>query len=572
MASTRKASIAAELRADRAKFKQDLDAAKRDVKAFGDEARKAGGSFNPGGGFSGFKQKFSQVKQSAGQAKSIVGQVLAIAEEVKDKTAIPNAWYGDMVDGLAAVMGSAEAAKKHIGQLRLISDEMALSDDQFENIVEYSIRLQAWGQSADEAAEFIRELANTAEGMGTGVEKFEQFISALDKMDQEGKASLGTIAEMTKAMPKLRKVLEEGFGTSVPKDLEAMKLTSKEMIDGVLRGMKALETAQPSAVDKTVAEWDRGKLNLGGDAEDNNGELAERRMMSEEDLAAARIKLMEAVEFRRKEAADERAAEGRAELERQKAILDSQKLLTKAELQGDKEKVALWEDRITVMEKAADLAKELGISEKEAVAALIQQNEIRRETTALADEVRTPEQQAGMARTKDQMEIDRLRSRGKNKEADKRQKALDIAADTDRFKAEGFSPDEAAAMAEQGQQTKEDQEYFDKTGRNKMRGAKSKNRKSGIDGEFATGRFDFASFFDTGMGVDFSQKPPAGQKLSAANKALEENRAETNAAKNNPGITAEKFAELLISQRELINAVKELQTAGERTAPKPPTQ
>lgn len=600
MASTRKASIAAELRADRAKFKQDLDAAKRDVKAFGDDARKAGGNFAPGAGsWAGFKQGLGSVIGKYQHLRGVVTDVAGLAI----RAAGAPAQYADMSDALTAVTGSAEEAKQALDFLAGVSNEQKL---EFEPLVEAYEHMRALGYSASQTRDFIREMGNAIEASGGDATDLTAVAGALAKIKDKGELSAKALAGMGETMPFLRKIMKEQFGSETAADIEKLGLTAEELFDGLMRGLKRIETSQGGALDAMSPEYiasmtrlragRSGMQGIGGLEklkeglmEGDIGKLGEglkggvgaitdffipgldERQVDAADPEgdAARIAAFRDREAKKaREEADKKAAAGMEELERQRALLESQKYLAKAELEGNKEHIALWEDRIAIMEKAADLAKELGISEKDAAAAIVKQNELRRETAALAAEVRTPEQQADMANTKEQSEIDRLRSRGRNKEADKRQKALDLASETKRLTDQGFSPEDAAAMAEQGQQTKEDQEYFDRTGRHKMRGAKAPNRKTGIDGDFITGRADF-SYFEKGMDVDFSQKEKPGRKLADAQNKLAENDKELRAAQKDPGITAEKFGELLITQRELIAAVKELQTVADKTSPKP---
>lgn len=596
MASTRKASIGAELRADRAKFKQDLAGAKNDVKAFAEDARKAGGSFSPGAGsFAGFKQGLNSVVGKYQHLRQIVTDVGAVAV----RTAGAPAQYADMTDALTAITGSAEEAKQALDFLAGVANEQKL---EFEPLVEAYEHMRALGYSAEQTRDFVREMSNAIETSGGDAADLTAVAGALAKIKDKGELSAKALHGMSEQMPFLRTIMKQQFGSETAADIEKLGLSSEELFDGIMRGLRRIETNKGGVLDATSPEYIASMARLRGGRGGN--EVFEGANQAQEGLKelkpmevfrglnkslqgipklliptlpdrsvdhedpegdAARIAEFRAREEKKaKEAAAQKAAAGIQELQQQRAMLEAQKYLAKAELEGAEEMVARWEDRILIMEKAADLAKDLGISEQQAAAALLQQNQLRRETESLAKSVRTPEQKAGMANTKEQMEIDRLRSRGNGKEADKRQKALDIASETDRLKAEGFSPQDAAAMAAQGQQTKDDQAYFDKTGRHKIHGARSQDLKSG---EFHTKQFDFKEYQDQSMAVDFAQKEKPGRKLDEAKEKLADNNKDIREAMKDPGITAEKFAELLITQRELIAAVKELQTVADKTKP-----
>lgn len=505
MATTRKASIAAELRADRAKFKQDLDAAKRDVKAFGDEARKAGGSFAPGGGpggFAGFKEKVGNVIGKYQHLRQAVTDVAAAASAL---TGAP-AMYEDMRKGLEAVTGSAEEAKSALDLVAGISEKHKL---EFEPLVEAYEHMRSLGYTTQQTTDFLTEMANAVQAAGGTSSDVAAIADVMNDIKDKSAVGGAELEKLGKGFAFLRTVLKDQFGSESAADIDKLGLSMNELFDGIMRGLKRIPNAESTyseTIDPAYAA-SMGRLEAArrfqsfGDAGKNIPDLPERTPApGDRDGDVKRI-----IDFRRraeeraaekeKEAAAKKAAAGREDLARQETALNIQKEIALAEGRGDEDQKAFWEDRLELVEKTADLVERLGLSEEEVTQALETQIRLRRETEAIqkrSEEARKKTEQApGMANTREQMEIDRLRSRGRNKEADKRQRSLDVSTETERLKGEGFSPEEAAQMAETGQRTKEDQKYFEQTGRHKMRGAVSPNLGPG---EFHSESVDFSKF------------------------------------------------------------------------------
>jgi len=515
VASTRKASISAELRADRAKFKQDLDAAKKDVKAFGDEARKAGGSFNPGAGLGRLRHNFTEINSRATAARNVVEELYGAAM----KPALANVWYADLKDSLTAVMGSADAARAHIGQLRLVSDDMSLSDDQFEKLVEYSVRLQSLGHSAEFAAEFVREMANAGEGMGRGVEDMEASLLALDAVEQRGEASMKTLMALSKQVPAFRKVLEAGFGVSAAEDLEKLKLSAAELTEGILLGMKALATARPGDAEEAVSVELRKKQTLGADAEDNNGQLADRVPLTEDDARAQRDKLRARIDARN--AADAAAAAAREQAEKDaEADAAETKMIQESVARDNEEKARLAEENAGKRAFAVDAA-------------------------AAA-------------------EVARLRSRGKNKKADKLQADIDEKRRVNELMEEGGLTEPAAqAMAADERGIAEDQAYLDRTGRKKVRGGRYRQGGGGIPNKPY-------SRLDQEWNFSELEKAQAYMNSEAPRQKDRRSRAEIGVTPDKfSGMTQQQADELIGLQREMLESLRGSQkTVAEKTRAK----
>ncbi len=589
MASTRKAGISAELRADRGKFKADLAAATQDVRAFGNEARKAGGSFNPGG-----DGKWAAMggKVAAFQA------ALAGAQKAKDMLAEPERIeleFETALAGLAAVQKGAESLEEQVRALSELGDKPGLG---FMQVMKVSAALQSVGQDAAEARRTMEEFGNAIALAGGGKQEFEESMMAVRKMLTTGvtQEQLDVVADRSpQAMSAMvgldrsdpKKFMEQAVERM--KSLPRAQTTAQGQLENVEDAWikKWLEVNAGAAVArrKVIADRTIEALQIPGMAgvaagkvTEVGGEIAERgkgitgtapKLTDLYETSAEEIARRKRVE---EEAAAAKAAKVQEELDKQEKLLRLQRDLREYELSGQtvlgdtgdeyREIVANLEDQIAIMERAVELAKQLGISEEQAAEAIKRQNAIRRETAALSEKVRTPEQRADMARTKEQAEIDRLRASGKGRQADKRQAELDKKTETEQLKAQGFSEEQAAQIAGMNAQTKEDQEYFDRTGRRKIRAKPRKETKGGIDGA-KENQFDFSGFFDGKIDYDFNQKKlPAAKAKAAADAAAKS--AEDPAS--NPMVKAlmDGFASLRAKFDELINNG----TVAEKTAAK----
>lgn len=501
MGSTKKAAIIADVRADRSKFRGDLTAAQADVTAFKKRAQKEGRvelSAEAGSAFS------NGIKSALGKYQHLRAAVTDVAALAVRAAGAPAA-YQDMADGLAAVTGSAKEASEALDFLAGVSEEQKL---EFEPLVEAYHRMRALGYSAEQTRDFIREMGNAIETTGGDAGNLTEVVASLSKIKDKGELTAKALHAMGDSLPFLRKIFKEQFGSETAADIERLNLTQQELFDGIMRGLRQVATNKGGLLDASSPDYlaSANRLRLGRTGTGANPlipDLPQRdAAAADPEAEAARIAAFQkraADEEGRK--AREKAEAGRKELEMQENVLLLQRDIAEAETKGNKEAKALFEDRLIVMQKAADLAKDLQISEEEAAAALLRQNKILRETEELRKNTQTPEQAADMAATRERAAIAQLRSRGKNKEADKRQQALDMKEQEAELIRQGFSPQEAAAMAKTSQQTAEDQAYLDRTGRRKMRGAISKNLKPG---EFHNAPVDFGALQDSTMGMKFT--------------------------------------------------------------------
>ena len=114
------------------------------------------------------------------------------------------------------------------------------------------------------------------------------------------------------------------------------------------------------------------------------------------------------------------------------------------EAKGNEEMARYYEDRIVMLKDAARLAKETGLSEARVEESLMAQQKLSRETEDLRKQAAAVDEAKrkapGLAQTQKELEIATLRSRGRNRQADKLQESLDMETDVVRFTEAGASP------------------------------------------------------------------------------------------------------------------------------------
>jgi hypothetical protein len=234
----RKASIGAEITLDRRGFSKSLAAASSDAR------REVQGMSNISGNFAGLRSGIERVGKAYGGLRGLVGDVVDL---VKSPLAANNA-YADLKDNLTAVEGSADSARVSLGFLRGVAEEQAL---EFAPLVEAQARLVSIGNSASESREMIRELANAAELSGAdGAQVVTALASTFEKVSEKGSTSLKALMSFGDTLPILRQILAQQFGVKTAADLEKLDLTSGEVFDGLLTGLKQIDTASASTGEK----------------------------------------------------------------------------------------------------------------------------------------------------------------------------------------------------------------------------------------------------------------------------------------------------------------------------------
>ncbi len=520
MASTRKATIAAQIRADRTKFKADLAQATADTRSFRAAASRQLSNIpiTTAGGLAGFRQQIGSVIGKYQHLRGVVTDITGLAV----RTAGAPAMLNDMKDALTAVTGSATEATQALDFIAGLAEEQKL---EFEPLVSAYEHMRALGYSAQQTRDFIREMGNAIETAGGDAADLTAVTAALARIQDTGEMSAKALHSMGQSMPFLRKIMKEQFGADTAAEIQGLQLTMEELFEGILRGLREVETNSGGVLDAMSPEYiaSMNRLRAGRAGMGDSPiipDLPERTAAAADpEGAAKRIQMLR-----------ERAAAAKAAAEAEKKLKEA----TKAEAEAAEQAARDWEE----------------------------------------EQARSVEQKKFASDAREEMEIARLRSRGQNKKADKLQQEREDRQRVQELMQEGGLTESAAKeMAAGERRIAEDQEYFDRTGRRKMRGASFKAGFGGIPKYPDTALKDEWNFPALNAaklrGMLPSPGVPATDEAARMRDPMPRNRTRGGGADPSTGAVEELRAlHTTISGKldELIgNTAK---TAGERTAPR----
>lgn len=250
MAST--TSIVAQIKGDASNFDKSMDSATARAKNFGRDLNSIEGSGFGSNFGRGLSNRFTEMHSKIGLIKEALQMVklpvtLAAAED-------------DLADRLEAVMGSADAATERMGMWRKAA---SLPGIDFTTITEADSRLQAMGYSAEKSKELLLELGNVV-AKGYDAEALGTVAAALGKMTDKGEVSVKSLVALGQEMPILAKVLREQFGFDTAKEIEALDLTTQELMDNLVEGLKRLPTQAKDGFDVMDNEAEKFQFFLAG--------------------------------------------------------------------------------------------------------------------------------------------------------------------------------------------------------------------------------------------------------------------------------------------------------------------
>ena len=440
--STRKSSITAEIRlAGQQKFKSDMNEASRGARFFGKTMEGISSKGIGGGNFSGIRSKVSEV----GKSYSGVIAVLKDLQDIAESPIKANAVYQDLKDQLTAVEGSVESASESLAFLRRVSRDQAMD---FPSLVSAQKRLVSLGYSAEEARTMIRELANAAELSGEGVEIIDGIVGSLTNVSERGDASLKALLKLGDAMPSLRKLIGEEFGAKTAADLEKLDLTSRELFDGLSRGLQKLETAKASASESALDQ----DTSLVMGADETAADLPERKRLAEAE--DERLKRVDELQNR---SAARKAAAAEVELAKQIKIAELESELASAEAASDHDAVDSLTEEIALLNQKADLIERMGTTDAAAENFIRRKVALERESVnnarKLSEQAESQQKNGEFASSQSRNNRDLAEMEGEaggmsKRRLDKLKKEGRVAGEAERLKSEGYSPADAEKLAE----------------------------------------------------------------------------------------------------------------------------
>lgn len=585
--ATRKSSIGASLVIDRRQFKAALDASKGDAVAFAKslEAIKAPRSGVLAG--EGVGGKWADIGGKVTAAKA----ALEVVGKIKDKLAEPEKVemeFETALAGLAAVQDGTETLAEQMKALFDLGEKPGLG---FQQVMEASVGLQAVGQDAKKARDTMEEFGNAVALVGGGKQEFSEVMVSLRQILSTGSVDMTNLKEIASRIPQFLSIAQSLDRSSAPKFVEAAVEKLKQLPRAAVTAQEALsnlddawkkkyiETSDGAMVANVKARVQRSiqQLEMGG-AHTAAAKLAEwwgtvENAASQMGGGGGRVKLTDLYETsqaeiarrkRAKQEADdakktadekakaEKAAEGLTAQEELTDISSKQLEIEEARAEGNEERLAQLEQELRTMTEGKEIMEKTGLAAEVVADHLQRRADHEKEIERLQN---TAGQGAFAATAKEDMEIARLRSRGKNKQADKMEADRAERQRVEQLMKEGgLSEKEAKKMAAGERQIQEDTDHLSRTGRRKIRGAVSERGFTGLDGYHQSDRL-------MGMVDEWNFDKLDAAKRDRRNRPL---KSQLDREAGKPGITPDKFSGMTIKQAdEMLEVLRAIRSATE---------
>ena len=148
--------------------------------------------------------------------------------------------YGDiqaLQKGLEAVAGSTSLASKQFNELKEVAKLPGLG---LQEAVKGSINLQAIGLTADKSKEILLQFGNAIASVGKGRVEFDRAIYGITQLANTEFPLGEDLNIVADALPQVRTLLKDTFGKTRSDDLAKMGVTSKMVLDTILKGLTDL--------------------------------------------------------------------------------------------------------------------------------------------------------------------------------------------------------------------------------------------------------------------------------------------------------------------------------------------
>lgn len=412
------------------------------------------------------------------------------------------------VRSLAAVTTGLESVKDQMEALSALGQKPGIG---FSEALQGSVALQAVGVSSKDSRDALEQFSNALASVGGKKEDLDAVTMSLRQMMSAG-VNAQDLKEISRRIPAM---------TGIARIADRERSDPQKWLAAVVNELRKLPRVTAGAqesVDNLTDSWERFKTGLSGgrmgalvSGAADAGAAALKGKFSGDggalDLLGMGITGAVTGKGRARNAVDKfepNAAEiakrqrdredaRREEVERAKEELGLRAEITRLEIAASRARVqgfaaeaarleneialAREKDRVTLMAEAVALADRHKIKVEEAVRFLEQQNAARRTAAKLENDLQLAQSRRGAVNS---LALETAQARGQTRRAKRLEKEEFLRSRKEQLRAAGFSEAEAAQMAGQGWQNKQDAETLAKTGRNRIRGARSPQRVSGL--------------------------------------------------------------------------------------------
>lgn len=196
----------------------------------------------------GFARTMADIQKSVKKT----GQFLTGMGQQISKISVPLAALGTasvmafgefekLENGLTAIMGSSEGARKELTELRKVAENPGLA---LPNVVKASATLQSVGMSADGARKTILEFGNAVARASGTPETFSGVVLALSQISAVGKVTQEDLNQIKERLPEFARVMKEEFGVVTAEAIRGLGIGSQEFIERSVQALARLERAK----------------------------------------------------------------------------------------------------------------------------------------------------------------------------------------------------------------------------------------------------------------------------------------------------------------------------------------
>lgn len=186
----------------------------------------------------GLASAFLSLAAAAAQAGLAIGGLVLGALAAFTAIAVRQAISFDSLKrGLIAVSGGAAQAQAQMMRLKEVAKLPGLG---FREAIEGSIRLQAAGLSAKQATDVLMQFGNALATVGAGKEQVDRITLALSQMISKGKVQAEEINQISEALPQMRRVMQQAFGTADTEAIQKMGISPTAFINTMVQGLAQL--------------------------------------------------------------------------------------------------------------------------------------------------------------------------------------------------------------------------------------------------------------------------------------------------------------------------------------------
>ena len=153
--------------------------------------------------------------------------------------------------GMTTLEGSAQGAEQ---RLRELQEAAQLPGVDFEQAVKADIKFRSVGMSAEMSKAAIIEMGNAISLAGGTSADLENVALALTQIISNAKVTADNINQISNAVPQVRAVMKDVFGTADTEALQKMNISAEDFVNALMSGFGNLDRAT-AGLDEKMSDF-----------------------------------------------------------------------------------------------------------------------------------------------------------------------------------------------------------------------------------------------------------------------------------------------------------------------------